>query len=147
MTRTKIERRLKEFLADVGNVILVRLIDYFYQDETNQCLGWKVREEYTVEDILKMNLNSKDNISVSSITARDVVELLDKYKGKPLEEKITYADTYADYRKRREDKEEQKKKNYQKYLKELNAMDIPMHLFQLPPRLTTYSTKRGKRRR
>lgn len=100
-----------------------------------------------MEDILKMNLNSKDNISVSYITARDVVELLDKYKGNPLEEKITYADSYADYLKRREDKEEQKKKNYQKYMKELNAMDIPMHLFQLPPRLTTYSTKRGKRRR
>lgn len=146
MTRTKIERKLKDFLEKVGNVILLQLIDYYYRDETCQRLGWKIREEYTVEEIINMGLGSNDIIGGGTITGREIIDYLDKYKGKPLEQKVKYADTYAKYCKDEAENDELKKQNYKDYMRTLDAMGIT-NLYHDLPHVTTYSQKRGKRKR
>ena len=149
MTQTKLNKKLQEFLERFGNIVIIKLIDYYYQENYEGSVGWKVREELTIQDVIDLNPNPVDYISLSGLTGRDLVEFLAKWKGKPYEAQVTYDDSYELYKKRKAEHRDEERKKYLAFCREVDRISggIPVRNFYLPEKTTIFSTKRGKRRK
>jgi len=149
MTQTKLNKKLQEFLEKYGNIVIIKLIDYYYQENYNGSIGWKVREEMTVQDVIDIIPKPTEKIGITDITGREIVEFLNKWKGVPWEAHITYADSYELYKKRAEEHRDEERKKYLAFCREVDRLSkgTPVREFYLPEKTTIFSTKRGKRKR
>ena len=114
-------RLLNEFLDKLGDVEVVKYIDYYYRETYEGSLGWKVRETLTLSDLINSNITPITDIG-QNWDGRDLLKFLEKYE-KPFEVNVKYSDSYERYKKQNEEhkEEEQQKRNA------LVAMGMPFY--------------------
>ena len=121
MKQNKFMRLLNEFLDKLGDVEVVKYIDYYYRETYEGSLGWKVRETLTLSDLINSNITPITDIG-QNWDGRDLIKFLEKYE-KPFEVNVKYSDSYERYKQQNEEHkdEEQKKRNA------LVAMGMPFY--------------------
>ena len=81
MSPTKINRLLNEALVKYGNIDIIQLIDYYWQDTYEGANNWKVRKKLTLQDIIDANPNSTFQIDIDTwqpyVTIRDILKYLE----------------------------------------------------------------------
>ena len=126
MTQSKFTKLLNDFLAKLGDVDVVKYIDYYYRETYEGCIGWKVREVIKLSDLINAGITPNTDLG-ANWDGRDLIKFLEKYE-KPFDVNVKYSDTYERYKAQNEankDKEQAKQRAF-------NAMThlyTPYHLF------------------
>ena len=81
MSPTKINRLLNEALEKYGNIDIIQLIDYYWEDTYEGANNWKVRKKLTLQDIIDVNPDSTFQIDINTwepyVTIRDILKYLE----------------------------------------------------------------------
>lgn len=129
MTQSKFTRILNDFLAKLGDVEVVKFIDYYYRESYEGAMGWKVRKVMKLSDLIEANITPTTEIGVNW-SGRDLIKFLEHYE-KPFEVNVRYNDSYERYKAQNEankDKELAKQKAFEKYV----GIFTPYYLFRNP---------------
>ncbi len=101
MTQSKFTKLLNEYLSKLGDVDVVKFIDYYYRETYEGCLGWKVREVMKLSDLINAGVTPVTEIGVNW-NGRDLLKFLSKYE-RPYEVRVKYPDSYERYLKQKEE--------------------------------------------
>lgn len=91
MRINKFKRKIQEALDKFGDIVVVEKIDYWWRENYEGAIGWKVRETMSLSDFLKLN-------TLDDIEPYNFLKLLEHpNQNLPLKVNITYADTKERY--------------------------------------------------
>ena len=113
MTSSKIKKLLTEALEKYGNIDVLQLIDYYYQETYEGSNNWKVREKLSIQDLIDNNVDS--TYSIDDISIRDILKYLETedkaIKYLPIKVSVFYEDSrLAAEKMRAEHPEEERQK-------------------------------------